>query len=317
MQQDGPVIVPLEVRPVREAFAHEAHQFTHWLELNIQALSDRLNMQLTVVQREKSVGDFSVDLECEDGEGRKVIVENQLERTDHTHLGQVLTYLVNLNANTAVWVTPEPRPEHQRVIMWLNEATPDDISFYLVRVEAIRIAGSPFAPLFTVLAGPDKQVKQAGAEKKEWAARQDKQEEFWRSLLERAKVRSSLFANISPSHYNSIGTGAGKSGIGFWYNIRKDFASVGVYIDHDHVTGEKNKVIYDALCSQRDEIEQEYGGPLKWDRMEGRRACQITKEFRYGGLNQANLWTKLQDDMIDTMIRFEKAIRPRLAAIKV
>ncbi|KAB2855881.1 MAG: DUF91 domain-containing protein, partial [Anaerolineae bacterium] len=97
----------LEVVPIREAFRHEAHNFTVWLEQNIEALSEEIGFQITVIDREKSVGSFNVDLLCEDAKGNTIIVENQLERTDHRHLWQVLTYLVNLEATTAIWVTTD------------------------------------------------------------------------------------------------------------------------------------------------------------------------------------------------------------------
>ena len=95
----------LEVVNVRKAFPHEALHFKKWLEEDIDAISERLKINLTVEQREREVGEFSVDLLREDGGGKPVIIENQLERTDHDHLGKLLTYLVNLNASTAILIT--------------------------------------------------------------------------------------------------------------------------------------------------------------------------------------------------------------------
>jgi hypothetical protein len=188
----------IEIVPVRKTFPHEAHNFTVWLESNIDALSQRIGIELTVVEREKAVGSFNVDLVCEDNDGNRVIIENQLERTDHDHLGKLLTYLVNLEAKTAIWVTPEVRPEHERVIDWLNEAVGADYAFYLVQVEAVRIGTSPFAPLFTVLAGPDEQTREIGETKKELADQHVHYQEFWTQILERSKGRTRLFSGISP-----------------------------------------------------------------------------------------------------------------------
>jgi len=196
------MISRLEIVPIRNVFQKEAQHFTTWLESHIEALSERLGLQLTVVQREKQVGDFNVDLLCEDSNGRPVIIENQLERTDHDHLGKLLTYLVNLDASTAIWITTEPRLEHQKVIDWLNESTAADISFYLVKAEATRIGDSPFAPLFTVLSEPDKQTKEIGEKKKEWAERHVKRFEFWTGLIDRSKDKTKLFSNISPGRYS-------------------------------------------------------------------------------------------------------------------
>lgn len=185
----------IERVPIRQAFQHEAANFTSWLERNIETLSEELGLKLTVVEREKSVGSFTVDLFCEDDQGHTVIIENQLERTDHDHLGKLLTYLVNLEAKTAIWVATEVRPEHQRVIDWLNAATPADISFYFVKVEAIRIEDSPYAPLFTVLVRPDEQTREIGEQKKEIAERHGLHEQFWSQLLEASKGRTNLGEN--------------------------------------------------------------------------------------------------------------------------
>lgn len=181
----------LRTRPVRQVFTDEARHFTPWLEANIDALGERLGMQLTIVQREKTVGAFNVDLWCSDGAGRQVIIENQLEQTDHSHLGQLLTYLVNLDAKAAIWVATDPRPEHTRVINWLNESTATDISFYLVKVEAVQIEGvETYAPLFTVLAAPNRQAKETGEAKKDWAERHYHREAFWKSLLEKSRGKT-------------------------------------------------------------------------------------------------------------------------------
>jgi len=111
----------LERLNARDVFEHEAYDFTTWLEENVDSLSDVIGIDLATAEREKNVGDFSADLLAEDEEGRRVIIENQLETTDHKHLGQVLTYLSVLDADVAVWVTSDARPEHVSVISWLNE----------------------------------------------------------------------------------------------------------------------------------------------------------------------------------------------------
>jgi hypothetical protein len=306
----------LQIVPVRDAFRHEAHNFTAWLESNIEALSERLEMRLTVLQREKAVGSFNVDLFCEDSEGNYVIIENQLERTDHNHLGQLLTYLVNLEARTAIWVTPEIRPEHERVIDWLNESTGADFSFYLVRVEAVRIRDSPYAPLFTVLAAPDNQIREIGETKKELADRHYHRREFWTGLLERSQGRTRLFSGKSPSTDHWLGTGSGKSGIEFNYFILKDGAGIDLYIDVGDQ--ERNKRIYDLLYAEKDAIEVEFGEPLEWRRLDDKRASRIVRVYRdNGSLNEPDTWPSLQDMLIEKMILFDKALRPRITRMKV
>ncbi len=135
--------------PVREAFKHEALDFTQWLAENIDTLAERIGLSpLIVEEREKQVGNFRADLVCQDIHGNRVIIENQLERSDHKHLGQILVYLTNLDANTAVWITPEIRPEHETAIMALNKV---GYEIYLVKLEAIRLDYSAPAPLFTLI----------------------------------------------------------------------------------------------------------------------------------------------------------------------
>jgi len=303
---------------IRDVFRDEARHFTTWLEQNLEALADRLGLQLSVVQREKAVGDFNVDLLCEDGDGRPVIIENQLEKTDHDHLGKLLTYLVNLEASSAIWVTPEPRPEHQKVIDWLNENTGADLTFYLVRVEAARISDSPPAPLFTVLAGPNEQGKEVGEKKKEWADRHYKRMEFWKGLLEKGKKQVPPFASISPSTANWIAAGAGKRGVSFTYNIFMDGAAVDLYIDHDQETGAKNKAIFDALLNQKDAIEREVGASLEWQRLDAKRASRIRLPINdSGGLAKPESWSSLQDRMVEAMVPFERTLRSRLARVEV
>ena len=311
------IVSRLDLEPLRRVFPKEASHFTTWLESNIEALSERLNIPLEVVQREKNVGDFKVDLLCEGKDGGRVVIESQLEKTDHDHLGKLLTYLVNLDANAAVWVSSDPRPEHQKVIDWLNESTPSDMSFYLVKVEAVRIGNSPFAPLFTVMAGPDRQSKEIGKKKKEWAERQLKHFDFWKGLLDRGKNKTRLFANITPGKNHYLSIGAGKSGVSFTYVTLKNGTGVELYIDHDKDTGKKNKAIFEALRRQKKNIEREFGAPLEWERLKDKRAARIAKRYKNSGLSDPEKWPSIQDEMIGAMIRFEKAIRLRLAKIKV
>src|SRR3989338_2472339 len=138
--------------PLRENGKDEAKDFTTWLAENIDSLNEAMEISLSVVEREKNVGDFYLDIVAEDSDGNQVIIENQLEKTDHDHLGKVITYLSNLSAKTAIWITSSPREEHVKAIDWLNESTPDDIYFYLIKIEAVRIGDSPAAPLFSVIA---------------------------------------------------------------------------------------------------------------------------------------------------------------------
>ena len=307
----------LEPVDLREMFLNEALNFTPWLQDNIDVLSERLGIELSVVEREKQVGSFSLDLLAEGPGGEMVIIENQLYRTDHDHLGKILTYLVNLDAKTAIWVTPEVRPEHMRVFQWLNENTPEDVQFYLIKVEAFKIGGSDPAPLFTVMAAPSETGKAGGGAKKELAARHVKRKKFWEQLLKRSKGKTHLFENISPSIDNWISTGAGRTGFYFCYIIYMDKACVGVEIDFDSGTGEANKAVFDTLHGERERIEAEFGEPLEWDRKDKVRYSCIRKTFPEAGLRDEDEWDSIQERMTDAMIRLDKVFRPRIAKLKL
>ena len=156
--------------PLRELWAHEARDFTTWLAENLDLLGEALGIpHLTLVQREAAAGVFSADILADDGQERLVVIENQLESTNHDHLGKLITYLSNLDAKIAVWITSAPRPEHERAVHWLNEILPADMAFYLLQIEAYRIGDSAPAPKFTVVAGPTREARQAGEQKKEFA----------------------------------------------------------------------------------------------------------------------------------------------------
>ena len=143
---------------LRECWPHEAGDFTPWLAQkdNIQLLGVALGMELELQQQEASVGDFSADLFCIDAADEEpVVIENQLERTNHRHLGQILTYAAGLEACTVVWVVKEFREEHRAALDWLNRITESKFRFFGLEIEAFRIGDSPPAPRFEVVVKPN------------------------------------------------------------------------------------------------------------------------------------------------------------------
>lgn len=174
-------------------------------------------------------------------------------------------------------------------ITWLNESSP--ASFYLLKVEAVRIGDSPPAPLLTAIVGPSEESREIGKTKKEWAERDKLRYQFWSELLERARARTSLHANISPNRGNWVGTGAGKAGLGYNYAIRQHDAQAELYIDRGKEAGDENKAIFDQLHARKEEIEQAFGGRLNWGRLDGRRACRISKQILAGGYRDAD-WSQ-------------------------
>lgn len=306
-------IARLEAVPLRELWKHEEYDFSAWLFENIQVLGDALGMELTEPQKEVAVGSFTVDLVADEETRGRVVIENQLTPTDHDHLGKLLTYLTNLEAKTAVWITPHPRPEHTRAIAWLNETTPEDLSFYLVRVAAYRIGGSAPAPLFTVITGPSAEGKGFGRQKKQLAERHVLRLKFWEGLLERAKEMGVMtHAQRSAGKESWIGGASGRAGLSFNYVIwMDDEAAVELYIDTGDA--EENTRIFESLKAKQTAVEKAFGGPLEWEPLEERRACRIRFTQKLGGLSVgAAEWPKIWDPLVDAMRRLVDALKPHV-----
>lgn len=296
--------------PLREAFKHEALDFTRWLEENMDVLNDCLDITLSNAEREQAAGDFSVDIVAEDDSGAKVIIENQLEKSDHDHLGKVITYLVALEAKTAIWIVADPRPEHVSAITWLNESS--TASFYLLKLEAIKIAGSPPAPLLTLIVGPSESTKAVGKAKQEFAERDDLRRAFWKGLLEYARTKTRLHSGISPGRQSWVGTGAGRSGMAYNYVVFEHGGAVELYIDRGKDCDAENKSIFDTLHAKKTEIEKVFGGAIDWQRLDAKRACRIRVLVEAGGYRDEDKYSEAQIAMVDAMTRLEKALKPHI-----
>jgi len=302
--------------PLRDVWKHEAVDFTRWLEENIEVLNDILDINLTSAEREKDAGDFSVDLVAEDDKGNPVVIENQLEKSNHDHLGKLITYLTAVGARTAIWIVSEPRPEHINAISWLNES--NAASFYLLKVEAIRIGGSDPAPLLTLIVGPSEEGREVGEKKKEIAERYGIRHRFWTGLLNYAKTKTKLHTGLSPSEYNWIGTGSGIRGLGYNYGLTKHAATVELYIDRGKEAEEENKAIFDDLLAAKDEIERVFCDALEWQRLDDRRACRIRKQITIAGWrDDPAMWPDVYAAMVDAMIRLEQALKPHVQKLRI
>ncbi len=295
-----------------EVWNHEALDFTPWLEENIDVLADATGLQLSGVDREQAVGAFSVDLISQDKDGRAVVIENQLRKSDHDHLGKLLTYLVGLEASQAVWIVADPRPEHVRVIAWLNESSSAD--FYLLKLEAIQIGDSERAPLLTQIVGPSEETRAIGETKTIMAERQRLRRRFFKGLLEHAKSSTQLHANISPSTHGWVGAGSGIAGVTFNYVVREHESRVELYIDTPD--GDKNQRVFETLRQQKDKIEDAFGKPLEWDTKEGRRACRIQKTLSTGGYRDEDKWEEVYVVLAQAMAKLESALKGQLKRLK-
>lgn len=311
-----PAIGKLERVPLREVWKHEAADFTQWLQQNIDVLNDALGLNLVNVDREQATGDFSIDLVAEDDGGSTVIIENQLDKSNHDHLGKVITYLTGMGARAAIWIVSDPRPEHVAAVAWLNESS--SAEFYMVKVEAVRIGESPAAALFTLIVGPSEEAKEVGQAKKEIAERYGARKRWWTQLVERSAKISKLHSHITPGEYSWIGTSSGIRGLNLNYVVTQDECAAELYIDRGKDSEEENKKIFEQLLANREAVEKAFGGALSWERMDGKRASRIRFTQAGGGYRSPeDKWPGLQDGIIAGMVRLEQALRPFLQKLKL
>ena len=210
----------IERVPVREVWPNEALDFTRWLarEENLSELGEACSLDLEPVDTESSVGSFSVDIFArETDSNRKVVVENQLEDTDHDHLGKIITYTAGKGADVAIWVVAHARDEHRKAVEWLNEHTDDECAFFLVEVEVWRIGGSDMAPRFNVVESPNEWVRAERA--KDGLSETDRAKlEYWQLYRERA-LENSAFSRVMRRGKRNPSTGPtsalGRRGIRF------------------------------------------------------------------------------------------------------
>ncbi len=308
------MIAKIERVPLRQVWPHEAYDFTQWLEENTDVLSEAIDRNIVSAEREKKTENaFSVDLVAEDSSGSSIIIENQLERSNHDHLGKLITYLTAMRANSAVWIVADPRPEHVAALTWLNESSSAD--FYLLKIEAIRIENSSPAPLLTLIVGPSEEGKSIGRIKQEMGERDHTLYKWWSQLVQHPEAK--LHRHISPGKYSWIGLGSGIRGIGFNYVVTKQNAGAEVYIDRGKGMDHENLQIFDHLQEKKEEIEADFENSLSWERLDGKRACRVRAAVPGGYHDPEGNWRATHDRMTGAMNRLVHAIRPHLKSLKI
>ena len=195
---------------IRKVWQHEQYDFSKWLssENNLKELGDILNLSLTDVETEKFVGNYRCDILCKDEiTGKVVLIENQLEPSNHDHLGKIITYSSGLDASVVVWIVQNAREEHASAIEWLNKHTDDDVSFFLVEIHAYKIGDSEPAPQFKIIEQPNDFVKSVKAISKnsDISDTEKKRLEFWTQFNEVLEEYKKCDIVNLPSFYEGFG----------------------------------------------------------------------------------------------------------------
>ena len=291
---------------LRKYWRHEALNFTRWLSEpeNIAILSDEVGIGIEVTQTEASVGRFNVDiLAQEENTGRKIIIENQLETTDHCHLGQLITYAAGLEAQYIIWIVREVREEHSQAVDWLNEHTVGDISFFLIVLELWQIGDSDPAPKFSVISRPNEWKKSVRvAQDGDLTATKTTQLEFWQQLKEFAseKYPELRLRTPRPQHWYDVSIGRADRHVCFTVYSRENQVGCDLYIPD-------SKELYMTFLASKAQIENELGidEPLDWQELSGKKACRIRLWHPFT-FTDSTTWNEAFDWLSRTAIRFKK-----------
>lgn len=302
----------VEIEDLRKVWPHEASDFTPWLsqEENIALLADAVGLdEITVEETESPVGDFSVDIfASEAGTGRRVIIENQLEDTNHDHLGKLITYASGKDANVIIWVVRHAREEHKSAIEWLNNHTDDSLGFFLCEIKLYKIGNSEPAVKFDVVEKPNDWVKEV--KKSEYATDTQRQRyEYWQLFQEYAFKNpdfAKAFHRRKPStdHWLTFAVGVSSCKISVAQIKKRNEINAELLIDDD-------KELFDVLYSNKEQIEKESELNFDWRKMPEKKASRIVIT-RSVNLAEKEEWPTQFDWLIDMMLRIKRAFKKYL-----
>ena len=296
---------------VRDLWKHEQYDFSKWLakDENIEYLNEILGLTLVAVDNEVYVGPYRCDLVAKDEtSGITVIVENQLEGTNHDHLGKIITYASGLDAKVIVWIVKDAKEEHRAAIEWLNNNTSTDINFFLIEIHAYKIGDSDPAPKFEVVEKPNDFVKRSktkdredGEMNKSQAARLYFWEEFNKVVAQRGKPFN--IRKATTDHWYDVAVGSSDAHISITLVNKFGNIVVELYISN-------NKALFDKLKAQKDSIESDLGFALDWDRLgEQKKASRI--KYYIDGLDfekQEN-YPELMNTAIDIAVKMRDVFK--------
>ncbi|MBE6312855.1 MAG: DUF4268 domain-containing protein [Bacteroidales bacterium] len=303
----------LEEIDIRKVWAHEQYDFSDWLskEDNIQQLGNTLNLSLTDVETEKFVGSYRCDIICKDEiTGKNVLIENQLEPTNHDHLGKIITYASGLDASVIIWIVESAKEEHSSAIEWLNKHTDDDVSFFLIEVHAYTIEGSKPAPYFKIIQQPNDFVKQVKniTKNAELNDSQNSRLEFWNRFNDVLEKNGKPFnkRKATTDHWYSVAVGSSQCHISIDLVNREHKIRISMWIPD-------NKSLYDTFYSNKDSIEKEIGHSINWDKLDDKKAAYAYTFIEGLDFNKQDNYDALMNSVINEVLLFRKAFKPYIA----
>ena len=306
--------------PLREIWEHEALSFSKWLakEENLGQLSTEIGVTLKLLKTEAEIGGFNVDILAEEeGTGKKIVIENQLEVTNHDHLGKLLTYAAGAEASFLIWIFKDIREEHRRAIDWLNEHLTEDVAgIFAVQMELWQIGESLPAPKFQIICKPNDWAKIAktSVEQSQLTPTKIYQLEFWNQFKGYAmsKNLSLNLTKTNPQHWYNFSVGSSSCGLALSINTKAKELGCELYIPDD-------KALFDFLFQKREAIEKEIGFNLDWQRLpEDTKAARIKTVQKCNTIGEPD-FSKYQEAfewLRENLERFKKVFNKVVADYK-
>lgn len=291
---------------VRDLWRHEQYDFSNWLSKpdNIEYLSDILGLTLTEIDKEVYVGSYRCDLVARDeATDTIVIIENQLECSNHDHLGKIITYASGLDAKVIVWIVTEAREEHRSAIEWLNNNTNKDINFFLIELHSYKIGDSLPAPMFEVVEQPNGFIKSSKnpAGNSDINKTQAERLAFWTEFNNLIIQRGRPFntRKATTDHWYDIAIGTSEAHISIDLIKKESVIIVELYISN-------NKDLFDALSSNKEAIEKELGFEMIWARLDNKKASRIKYYIPNLNFDDHTNYPELMNETIDKVVIMKK-----------
>ena len=320
-------IATLKKINLRDVWKDEG-QFSDWLAENLSRLGDELGMALERSEREKAVGPFSADIICADQISKfDVVIENQFTRTDHDHLGKMITYASGLQFQIIIWVAPRFRDEHRSAIDWLNDISGPETGFFGVVLEVFQISDSAYAPHFDIVARPNdwqRQVKRSSSTSRGMPPNETalKLMSFWEDVRAYFEKRSDFMTEQS-----SVRVGNTKFDFTHYFpstvprhylraKFNRDITQFHVEI---FLSGSRDRPEYSQdwlkhLMAVKDEIEEVAGAPLIWDNPEQNVEMSIRYKPETANIDDTTARTELLARIYDDVHCLDRAFRPHVEA---
>ena len=314
-----PSLGKLESVNLREIWESEATDFTPWLarEDNIAQLGESIGIELEVEGTEKDVGPFRADILCKDTvTGHWVLIENQLERTDHTHLGQLLTYAAGLNAVTIAWIADRFTDEHRAALDWLNEITDDRFNFFGIEVELWKIADSPVAPHFKIVSKPNDWTKSvskgaAGVASENLTEAKKLQLEYWTAFREFVSSNSTVLKSQKPlpQHWTNFAIGRSHCHLSAIVNTWENKIGVVLYLG-----GVDAKAHFHLLHAHKGAIEEQIGVNLEWRENPDKKDSGVWLRVEYDPSEKSG-WGEQHSWLLGMLEKFHAAFSSRIKSL--